>query len=321
MVANRSIIVAGSMALVLVLTTAAVAQQATAQNYDLAVYTPRLLFADNVARSLYAKKVATTLSSATGLTIHGRAFSRRSDLRNFMSTGRVDLVLADVGLVASNPRHYRVIASGTGPEGNSPTYAVLSSKEYKGIGALKGKRLGLPDATLNEVSMISNIAFEGEVDVNRFFGNIRWAHDIRELVGWLKTGRVDCTVGYASWGRKRGLKIVSTLRGVPLPVLAVIGNHIKGRDLAALQNGVAQHGLDLPAHGLLTRLAPARLDLLSEVSKMMALNAGERPAANAIWSPAQMEQLPIGSYGATAPKALDLGPINDRWRMPDYADL
>jgi hypothetical protein len=296
------------------------AQEKDTRTFDLAVYIPRLLFADNVARSLYAREVAATLSKASGLKISGRAFTRHSDLNNFINSGRVDLVLADIGLVAVNPRRYRVLASGTGPEGNVPAYAVMSYQSFTGIRALKGRRLGLPDATLNEVSLVSNIPLEGEVAVDHFFGAIRWAYDMGELMGWLKTGRVDCALGYAALARKQGLKIVSTLRGVPLPVLAVVSRRIQGASFSKLKKSIGQHGLDLPPHGLLTRLAPARLDLLSEMAKMAGLNPGERPAATSIWSPMHLERLPIGNYGVKSQHTVDLGTIRDRWRTPAYTD-
>jgi hypothetical protein len=197
----------------------------------------------------------------------------------------------------------------------------LSRSAVVGIRSLEGRRLALVDAGSREKAVLSNYAFEGEVSVDRFFGRIRVAAEMKEVLGWLDTNRADCTVGYAWLGERTGLHIVARLKGIPLPVLVGFPEKLAREHRERRQRALSHGGLAIPVHGALNRLVqPRQSDPRNPLQSAAALQPGSRALRNALWSPTRAHRLgpelqavrPRGSYPLPQP-------VNP-WRIPDFAE-
>ncbi len=288
--------------------------------YELGVYVPRLMFSNNLKHVEYAQDVAAKLSKATGLNFNGRAFSRHRDLSTFVAAGRIDLVLADVGVIAADMRRYNILGAGTGPEGASPAYAVLAPTAVRGVKYLEGQRLVLPDASMRELSLISNRAFEGELGINSYFGVVQWVHDLPEIVGRLRTGRADCTVGYVSQGRQAGLSVVAQLAGIPLPLLAAVKGRLTTEQITTLSSALSLR-INLRPVGPMTSLSKTKTGDIAAIVRAIALPPGQRPVRRAVWSPAPHETAHPTFYRPHASGPHKLPPLKQRWRVPQYPEL
>ena len=287
---------------------------------ELGTYSPRLHHADSAARTAWARKAADALAQATGLAVNGRAFARAHDLRAYRRSGRLHLALIDVAAVIDGGRSYLVLGRGSGPRGAAPTYAVLGGKGKKGLNACEGKRLGLLDTGPDEVAITSNHALEGEIAIDRFFSKVLRAGDVGELEAWVRTGRVDCMLGYSARGSKAGLGVVAPLAGMPLPLLVEVDGRLDTEQRFAIQKAL-KAGIPLPPAGPLRTLVAGGGRALDAVRQAARRPPGQRAVRRAVWSPGTPERLapdtwrirPRGKY--PLPK-----PLN-RWRIPDFPEV
>jgi len=287
---------------------------------QLGVYTPRLMFRSSVDRTDYARRLADVLGRVTGLTVHGRAFTRSGDLQMFTRAGRIHVALVDPAVLVSQSNRYELFGIATGPQGPAPAYAVLSYRNDLGINAFKGRRIALVDTGRSEARIASNFAFEGEIDVSKFFGKPLKAADMSVITGWLRTGRADCTLGYASEGRAAGLNVVATLRGMPMPALVAVRGALKAGERRIILRSLGGRGLAVPQVGPMTRLRVAARDIISPIRKAAALEAGSRAVRKAVWAPLPMEQLATDSIAITPRKRYPLPRPVNHWHVPDFPE-
>ncbi len=290
-----------------------------ADTLQLGIYAPRLPFPDNERRVAWAQRVGQLLEAQSGLSIQARAFTKSSDLLAFVDAGRIQLVLADPVFLVEFPHRFSALASGTGPEGPSPPYAVLVPSGYmgEGINPLKKERLALVDVGRLEVALLSNLSFEGLINVVDWFGDIDWVTDLSEATNRVTTKKVRATLGYASVGRKSGLRISVRLRGIPLPMLAIVRNHIDDDVVTVMNSAVDGTGLSLPPAGPLSRLIPADPALLPRVQAATARPPGKPQPRRPVWSPSALQSLDR-NYPVTRRRKVPLEPPLRRWRRPKF---
>jgi len=287
---------------------------------ELGVYAPRLYFEDNVSRTRFARAVALKLSEQSGLPIRGRAFTQMGDLRAFMNAKRLDLGLVDVSMVASMSSKLRVLGVGVGSSGTAPSYAVLTRNSTHGIRSLRGNRLALVKTGPRELSLASNFALEGEVAVEKFFGTIRWASDVAEILGWLRSGQVDCTIAYASLAKRNGLHVAASLRGMPMPQLVVVRGRLTAEQRSAVEKAL-KSGVRIGGAWPIRRLTRASRARLGAVFGAVAQPSGRRAARRAIWSPASLERLDSKRYQLKTANDYPLNSVDDRWRLPSFPEV
>jgi len=287
---------------------------------ELGVYTPRLYFKDNLQRTRFAREVSESLSKATQLPIRGRAFTQLRDLRAFMNAGRLDLGLLDAGVLSNMGSQVAVVGTGASSHGVEPGFAVLAKDDHAGIRSLKGSRLALVKVGPRELSLISNFSLEGEVAVEKYFGNIRWGSDMAEVVRWLKSGAVDCTLAYAHIAQRSGLSVVVPLRGMPMPRLVVVRDSAaaphRGRIESALDNGLA-----IPGNWPIRRLLHQQKGAIGALRNAEAQPSGRRTVRRAVWSPAPTESLDLKRYRLKTENDHRIKPLGDRWRVPVFSEL
>ncbi len=287
---------------------------------ELGVYVPRLYFEDNVNRTRFARALALKLSEASGEPIRGRAFTQMGDLRAFMNAKRLDLGLVDVSMVASMSSKVRVLGVGVGASGSAPPYAVLTRNSMRGIRSLRGNRLALVKTGPRELSLASNFALEGEVAVEKFFGTIRWASDVAEILGWLRSGKVDCTIAYASLAKRSGLHIAATLRGMPMPQLVAVRGRLSAEQRSAIEKALGA-GVSIGGPWPIKRLTKSSRSRLGAVFGALAQPSGRRAARRAIWSPASLERLDSKRYQFKTANDYPLELVDDRWRLPTFPEV
>ena len=287
---------------------------------ELGVYAPRLYFEDNVSRTRFARAVARKLSEVSGQPIRGRAFTQIGDLRAFMNAKRLDLGLVDVSMVASMSSKVRVLGVGVGASGASPSYAVLTRNSMQGIHSLRGNRLALVKTGPRELSLTSNFALEGEISVAKFFGTIRWASDVAEILGWLRSGQVDCTIAYASLAKRNGLHVAATLRGMPMPQFVAVRGRLSSEQRSAIERAL-RDGVSIGGAWPIKRLTTASRSRLGAVFGAVAQPPGRRAARRAIWSPASLERLDSKRYQFKTTNDYPLDSVEDRWRLPTFPEV
>ena len=213
-----------------------------------------------------------------------------------------------------------LLASGTGPAGRAPPYAVMASKPGRGINALEGRPMALPKAGAAEAKVLSNFALEGEARVKAFFGRVHWSNDLPEIARRTQTGLAAGTMAYEALAERLKLHVVATLRGMPLPALAEVGMALSDEQRAKL-SGALTGGLALPPAGLMTGLVAPKPTEIADITRALQLAPGQRPVRRAIWSPTAVERIraedakvgPRGRYPLNTPAG--------RWREPAFPDI
>ena len=296
-----------------------VCSQANCIPLQLGIYTPRLPFPDNRSRVTWAQTVGEVLSAESGLSIEVRAFTRSSDLMAFMEAERIQLVLADPAFLVEFIDRFEVLGSGSGPEGHTPNYAVFVGAESKAIGIsdIKDARLALVETGRLEVSVLSNFAFEGLINVMEWFGNIGWVADINEAINRIRTKRADAALGYESVGQKAGLRVAVRLQGLPLPALAQVKGTVDIEDEAALRSALRGVGLPLPKVGPMNRLTIVNQATLPHLESAISRPPGQARPRRPVWSPVPVEPLKR-EYKVKRRGQVQLGPALRRWRRPSF---
>ena len=287
---------------------------------ELGVYTPRLYFKDNLQRTRFARDVAASLSQATKMEIRGRAFTQLRDLRAFMNAKRLDLGLLDAGILSSLGGRVNVVGTAASSNGVKPPFAVLARDSHAGIRSLKGRRLALVKAGPRELSLISNFALEGEVAAEKYFGDIRWASDMAEVVRWLKSGTVDCTLAYADMAKRTGLSVVVPLQGMPMPRLVVVRGSSAESYREQLVRGL-DNGLVIGGNWPILRLQKTQSGAIASLQNAEAQPSGRRTVRRAVWSAAPTESLNFNRYRFKTENDHRINPITDRWREPEFSEL
>ena len=302
-----------------ILVTVFYVQPSIAEQLQLGVYVPRLPFADNEARAQWSETLARSLESQTGLSIDARAFTRSTDLSAFIDAGRVQIVLADPVFLAEQVPEFEVIGAGSGPEGINPTYAVMvrPDSEALGIRPLRGRPVALIDGGRLEVALLSNLAFEGLIDVGAWFGEMHWTHDVNEAIRQVKTRRSDAMLGYASAGSKAGLREAATLHGIPLPMLAVLRREVQPESLKLLTAAIHRAPITLPAAGPMNRITKPRARLFMTLRESTGRPPGRPQAKAPIWAPAPPREYDR-SYRINRRKQIPLKPALRRWKRPAF---
>ena len=286
---------------------------------QLGVYAPRLPFPDNRSRVTWAKRVGQALSDESGLSIEVRAFTKSSDLMAFMEANRIHLVLADPTFLVEFVERFELLASGSGPEGHAPAYAVFvaPNTRIEGISTLRKSRLALVETGRLEISVLSNFAFEGLVNVATWFERVDWVNDLNEATNRVLTKRADVALGYQSVGRAAGLHMAVKLRGLPLPVLAQVKGAVEPEATEALHSALRGVGLKLPAAGPMNRLTAMNRTTLPTLEAAISRPPGKAQPRRPVWSPMPLRSLerayPVERRGQS-----QLGPALRRWRRPQF---
>lgn len=213
----------------------------------IAIYTPNAPFASGTERFGFVTRLAQQVSSVAGVPATGKAFARASDLEAAIRNKQVDFAVIDGVYLAERGVPYAVLATATTGGDTAPRWALFASSASR-IDELQGKKLSIAWSGSRDIEFLSNALFDGELQVNRFFGGESKAPDIASAVAAVTLHKADAVFAPESEGK--GLKKVFDVRDrVPNPAFCEIASGLSSDVVnkvkaAVLGHGAAGPGLD-----------------------------------------------------------------------------
>lgn len=224
-----------AFALALALTGLGGTRSVGAEELSLGVFLPQASFTTNAERSAWAQGLADALGAATGgeHTFVPRTFARRADVVSFMRAKRIDLLVSDGLLIASDPAEVIAHATATPAVG-------LYGAEGATLTGLRGKIVAFAEAGADDVPFYANTALSGEVAPRAYFGEVRSAKDAGAALGAVRAGAAQAAFAPVGHPASAGLALLAQGGTIPLAVVAVVNpGHIDAALRARIVSGLS----------------------------------------------------------------------------------
>ncbi len=239
-----------------------------AATYVVGVFTPRVLFANSLARQRYAEGIAQALQTATGAPFRGRGFATAGEFANQVGAGAVDFAVVEAQYQIE--KGYPALAQATaGGAAAQPMVLAVGGGKGENIGELQGKSLATVSVGPGDRAFVTNFLLQGQVEPD-YFKKGKGARDVQGALTLVSLGKADATFTYA--GQTAGLGTAFRSRPAPLPVFVQTDPSVPGEVAGTVRKAIigvrAPGGLldgfaayDSKPHGALRgalKAAPAR---------------------------------------------------------------
>ncbi|MBQ1267834.1 MAG: hypothetical protein IIY06_13980 [Proteobacteria bacterium] len=210
---------------------------AFAQSHTVAIFAPSLDFADGGARNAFVSKIAKSLSDQTGMTWTASAFARASDFESARSS--VDLAILDADYFSGKSGSLKPIAMLSSNGSTSRRLKVIAKRGSSDkLFNYRGKRLTLVSSSSLVKSFFTSNVLGNEISVDKYFGSVDEARDLRSAINALELGKADLTMTFE--GYESGFTTVYTSPAVALPVIAMNVSKFSSADAERVKQAVLE---------------------------------------------------------------------------------
>jgi ABC-type amino acid transport substrate-binding protein len=178
-----------------------------------------------------------------GVPAEGKAFARSSDLEAAIRGHKVEFAVIDGVYLAERGVPYTVLATATSNGEVAPKWGLFAANATS-VKDLQGRKLALAYSGPRDTAFIENALFEGELQVNHFFGGRSTAPDIASAVTAVTLKRADAV--FAPERAGKSLKKIFDAGRIPNAAFCQVASGISSEVVAKVRSAVLQHGAEGP---------------------------------------------------------------------------